>query len=143
MPKRCRFVISSNVLTSRFVWTLFMRSLIPRILLLACVSFATTSQAQIQVDLKFKRLQYNAYEPVVATLSITNLAGRDVDLHDADGQTWVGFEVTGSDGQTIAPMSGENSQAPLKIQAGQRVTHQFNLTPVYPVHDPGTYHVRT
>ena len=100
-------------------------------------------EAQIQVDLKFKRLQYIAYEPVVATLSITNLAGRDIDLHNAEAQSWLGFEITGSDGQPIAPMSAESGQAPLKVAAGQRVTHQVNLTPLYPVHDFGTYHVRT
>jgi hypothetical protein len=88
-------------------------------------------------------LQYIAYEPVVATLSITNLAGRDIDLHDAGGQSWLGLEVTGNEGQPIAPMSAENGQGPLKIEAGQRVTHQINLTPLYPVHDFGTYHVRT
>ena len=118
--------------------------MIRRILLVACLLFsAAKSEAQIQVDLKFKRLQYIAYEPVVATLSITNLAGRDIDLHNAQGQSWLGFEITGSEGQPIAPMSTESGQAPLKVEAGKRVTHQINLTPLYPVHDFGTYHVRT
>jgi len=116
---------------------------IRRILLVGCVLHAANAEAQIQVDLKFKRLQYIAYEPVVATMSITNLAGRDIDLHDADGQSWLGFEITGSDGQIIAPMSAQSGQAPLKIEAGQRVTHQINLTPLYPVQDLGSYHVRT
>ena len=31
-------------------------------------SFSAAAEAQIQVDLKFKRLQYIAYEPVMATL---------------------------------------------------------------------------
>jgi len=110
----------------------------------ACIFVvAAKSDAQIQVDLKFKRLQYIAYEPVVANLSITNLAGRDIDLHDADGQSWLGFEITGSEGQPVAPMSAESGQPSLKIGAGQRVTHQINLTPLYPVRDPGNYHVRT
>src|SRR5881227_2197878 len=72
-----------------------------------------------------------------------NLAGRDIDLHDADGQSWLGFEITGNEGQPIAPINAENAQAPLKIGAGQRVTQQVNLTPLYPVQDFGTYHVRT
>src|SRR5438105_2386715 len=110
----------------------------------ACVFLiAVRGEAQIQVDVKFKRLQYIAYEPVVATLSITNLAGRDIDLHAADGQSWLGFEITGNEGQPIAPINAENAQAPLKIGAGQRVTQQVNLTPLYPVQDFGTYHVRT
>jgi hypothetical protein len=115
-----------------------------RILTGACVPlFAAAANAQIQVDLKLKRLQYIAYEPVVATLAITNLAGRDIELHDGDGQSWLGFEVTGNEGEPIAPLSSENGQPSLKIQAGQRVTRQIDLAPLYPVHDFGAYHVRT
>lgn len=104
--------------------------------------FVVRIEAQIQVDLTFKRLQYIAYEPVIATVGITNLAGRDIDLHDADGQWWFGFEVTGSEGQPIAPSATDNTQVPLKIQAGQKVTQRIDLTPLYPVHDFGAYHVR-
>src|SRR5439155_13012223 len=100
------------------------------------------AHGQIQVELKFKRLQYIAYEPVVATLGVTNLAGRDVDLHDAEGQPWFGLEITGSEGQPIAPVTADNKQAPLKIEAGKKVTQRINLTPLYPVHDLGVYHVR-
>src|SRR5215469_3340049 len=110
----------------------------------ACVFlFAGATEGQIQVDLKFKRLQFIAYEPVVATVALTNLAGRDIELHDANDQSWLGFEVNGNEDQPITLLSTENSQAPLKIETGQRVTHQINLTPLYPVHDFGTYHVRT
>src|SRR5260370_6830928 len=62
---------------------------------------AVRGEAQIQVDLKFKRLQYIAYEPVVPTLAAPNLAGPDANLHDADGQSWFGFEVTGNESQPI------------------------------------------
>ena len=105
--------------------------------------FAAAAEAQVQVDLKFKRLQYIAYEPVVATVAITNLAGRDIELRDADGQSWLGFEITGSEEQPIGPLNGANREPPLRIQAGQRVTRQIDLTPLYPVHQYGAYHVRT
>jgi hypothetical protein len=105
--------------------------------------FAAGAQAQVQVDLKFKRLQYIAHEPVVATVAITNLAGRDIELHDADGQSWLGFEITGSEEQPIAPLGEANREPPLKIPAGQRVTRQIDLTPLYPVYEYGGYHVRT
>jgi hypothetical protein len=104
---------------------------------------ATSAEAQIQVDLKFKRLQYIAYEPVVATVAITNLAGRDIELRDADGQSWLGFELSGSEEQPIAPLSGAKAEPALKIAAGQRVTRQINLAPLYPVNEFGAYHVRT
>ena len=144
-PARPRPTASDFVILSSFdIRASSLRHMMRYLLSIACVVLiAAKVQAQIQVDLKFKRLQYIAYEPVVVTLSITNLAGRDIDLHNADGQSWLGFEITGSEGQPIAPISTENGQAPLKIAAGQRVTHQINLTPLYPVHDFGSYHVRT
>src|SRR5437762_7386891 len=144
MRKRYSFLNSFNVLTPCLIKISSLSNVIRCIVGIACISlFGVIAEAQIQVDLKFKRLQYIAYEPVVVTLSITNLAGRDIDLHNADGQSWLGFEITGNEGQPIAPIGAENGQAPLKIEAGQRVTHQINLTPLYPVHDFGSYHVRT
>ena len=135
---------SFGILSSFVIRISSFKNAIWRILPITCLLlFAAKAEAQIQVDLKFKRLQYIAYEPVVATLSITNLAGRDIDLHDANGQSWLGFEITGSEGQPVAPMSAESGQPSLKVAAGQRVTHQINLTPLYPVHDFGAYHVRT
>jgi hypothetical protein len=117
--------------------------LIKRALPFVCVFLSAVSgEAQVQVDLKFKRLQYIAYEPVMATLGITNLAGRDVELHDTEGQAWFGFEVTGSEGQPIAPIATSTMQAPLRIEAGQKVTQQIDLAALYSVHDFGTYHVR-
>src|SRR5947209_1172696 len=109
--------------------------------LFALFFFAGNAFAQIQVEIKFPRLQYIAYEPVVANLTITNLAGRDVDLHDVDGQAWFGFEITGDEGRSIAPISNTAAE-PLKISAGQRVTRKINLTPLFSVHDFGTYHAR-
>jgi len=126
--------------TRRIRVNIFTSRIVPALCLFLVV---TAAQAQIQVDLKFKRLQYIAYEPVVATVAITNLAGRDIELHDADGQSWLGFELTGSEEQPIAPLTGANPEPPLKIAAGQRVTRQIDLTPLYPVQEFGAYHVRT
>lgn len=112
---------------------------------LAClvfaILFAPTAQAQIQVELKFKRLQYIAYEPILASVQITNLAGRDVDLHDANGQRWFGFEVTAGEDRLLAPIASA-AELPLKIGTGESVTRKINLTPLFPVHDLGAYHVR-
>src|SRR5260370_35423837 len=44
--------------------------------------------AQIQVELKFPRLQYIAYEPVFSNVAITNLAGRHGDLTEAGRPLW-------------------------------------------------------
>ena len=53
--------------------------------------------------------------------------------------------MTGNEDQPITLLATENPAAaePLKIEAGQRVTRQFDLGSLYPVHDFGAYHVRT
>jgi len=101
----------------------------------------TTARGQIQVDLKFKRLQYIAYEPVLATVTITNLAGRDIDLRDDGEQPWFGFEVTGNEDRTLVPISHPREPG-LHLAAGSSVTRKINLTPLFPVTDLGVYHVR-
>jgi hypothetical protein len=108
----------------------------------ALLLFACVTNGQMQVDIKLARLQYIAYEPVIATIGITNLAGRDVELDDTEGQAWFGFEITGREGQPIAASNTKLAQPPLRIEAGKRVTQKINLTPLYDVHDLGIYHVR-
>jgi hypothetical protein len=104
--------------------------------------FAGPLIAQIQVELKVPRFQYIAYEPLVVTVGITNLAGRDVDLRDGQGQSWFGFEITGQEGQVIGRTKSDDTQAPLQVEAGKKVTQKINLTPLFQVQDFGTYHVR-
>ena len=87
---------------------------------LAWLLLGATAQAQIQVELKFKRLQYIAHEPVIASIKITNLAGRDVDLHDDSGQHWFGFEVTAGEGRLLAPFKSSVADA-FKETAGPQV----------------------
>jgi hypothetical protein len=102
---------------------------------------AGAAHAQIQVDLKFKRVQHVAYEPVVATIQITNLAGRDIELRDDAGQRWFGFEITAEEGRLIPPLEHE-PEPPLKVEAGKTVTRKVNLTPRFPVNELGPYHVK-
>ena len=109
---------------------------------IAFLFLAGTAQAQIQVELKFKRLQYIAHEPVFATVKITNLAGRDIDLHDENDQHWFGFEINGGENRLLAPVTQGAAEPALHIEAGKTVTRKINLTPIFPVQDFGAYHVR-
>src|SRR4051794_17524071 len=68
---------------------------------------------QIQMELKFPRLQFISYEPIYATMGITTLTGRDIELQDADGRGWFVFDVPGAEGQLIPP-TGPSSQPPLR-----------------------------
>lgn len=103
---------------------------------------ATSVQAQIQVDLSFKRLQYIAHEPILATVRIANNSGRDIDLHDDSGQSWFGFEINAAEGRLLAPLKQREAEPPLHVEAGKTVTRKINLAALYPVADFGAYHVR-
>ena len=102
---------------------------------------AGAANAQIEVQLKFSRLQYIAYEPLLATVTITNRAGRAIDLHDDGSERWFGFEITGRDGQSV-PADSSQKMEPLRIETGQTVTQKINLANLYPIQDFGNYHVR-
>src|SRR5438552_15909355 len=108
---------------------------------LLCGSVVRAANAQIQVQLIFSRLQYIAYEPLLATVTITNRAGRDIDLNTDAGERWFGFEITGSDGQSI-PADSSLKMEPLRIAAAQTVTKKINLATYYPLQDLRTYHVQ-
>lgn len=118
------------------------RSLLSAALFVATALAAHPARGQIQVDLKLPRFQYIAYEPVIATVGITNLAGRDIALHDVAGEPWFGFQITGKDGQLIGTLSSSSTQPPLKIETGKRVTQKIDLGSLFAVHDFGAYHVR-
>ena len=107
----------------------------------ALLCAVTEARAQIQVELKFSRVQHIAYEPVIATVQITNLAGREIELRDQDGQRWFGFEISAEEGRLIAP-NNQEPEPPLRIESGKTVTRKVNLTPRFPVQELGPYHVR-
>lgn len=116
--------------------------MIIRILFPAFVLVVATAHAQIQVDLSFKRLQYIAHEPILATIKIANNSGRDIDLRDDNGQRWFGFEINAGEGRLLAPLKADAAEPALHVEAGKTVIRKINLTALYPVHDFGAYHVR-
>jgi hypothetical protein len=103
---------------------------------------ATSAHAQIQVDLKFKRRLFIAYEPVMATVTITNLTGRTITLRDIDEHKWFAFQVATAEGRLIPPRDPDYSLEPLEIEQGQTVKRRVNLNTLYPISDFGSYRVQ-
>src|SRR2546423_9816939 len=113
-----------------------------RILFTALVLVAVMAQAQTQVELSFKRVQYISHEPILATVRIANNSGRAIDLRDDSGQHWFGFEINAGEGRLLAPLRPDAGEPALYVGVGETVTRKINLTSLFPVHDFGTYHVR-
>src|SRR5256714_12855964 len=121
---------------------LFSRPVMFRIQLAALFIALATAHAQIQVELNFKRVQYIAHEPILATVKIANNSGRDIDLRDDNGQRWFGFEINAGESRLLAPLRSDTGEPALHVEIGQTVTRKINLTALFPVADFGTYHVR-
>lgn len=109
---------------------------------LIVVALTHTLHAQIQVGMSLKRQLYMMYEPIIATITITNLSGRDLPLTDADDQHWFGFEILRVDGMPVAPLDPNYKLTSITIPAGQTVKRSVDLNALYPVHDFGLYRIR-
>lgn len=118
---------------------------LPAILLLLGILLmfpGTTIVAQVQVDISFRRNLYMVYEPVIATVSITNLTGADLELADTPRNSWFSIQVEAAGGRPIPPVEGSYSNQPMRIGAGQKVRRSINITPIFPISEFGSYKVR-
>ena len=115
------------------------------LVLLAVALFLTgavVSHAQIQVDLKLKRHSYILYEPLIATVTVTNNAGRDITLADEEGKQWFNIEINHLGGSMIPPNDPDYKLHPLTVPAGQSLQRQIDLTPLFPIREQGTHRAR-
>lgn len=109
---------------------------------LLLVSLTAASHAQISVNIEVKRRNYVRYEPILATVSITNLAGRDLNLEDGTAP-WFGFTVQHGDKETIiSPRQPDYHLDPLFLKLGETVKRQVNLVELYPIGELGFYRIR-
>lgn len=102
------------------------------------------ASAQINVGLEIKRPMrfYIRHEPLVATVKITNLSGRDLLLSDAQAP-WFGFQISqGSAENLISPRNPDYKLAPLEIKIGETLKRQVNLNELYPFSEYGPYKIR-
>jgi hypothetical protein len=118
-----------------------------RFLLLCCAIGAlllpAVGRAQILVDLSIKRVLYVAYEPLLATVRITNLSGNPLLLADVESKKWFGFQIETLDGRPIPPRDPNYEIEPVKVSPGESITRTVNLTQLYPLGDFGSYRIRS
>lgn len=115
-----------------------LRFLLP----LLSLFFASALSAQVQVELKLSRRLYITYESIYATVTITNLAGRDLQLEAEGGKQWFGFEITSGDGNLLMPFDPDYKISPMRLGAGERVVRKLDITPLFPIRDFGQHRVR-
>lgn len=108
-----------------------------RILILA-LAFAGAAQAQLSTSLRLNKRQYVAGEPVIAVITITNHAGRQLDFV-SDGRTqWLDFLIKDRFGEPVTPRS-RNKFGRMSIKAGESLARQFDLSEYYHLDEPGNF----
>jgi hypothetical protein len=112
------------------------------LLLLAALTFAAPAFGQLSVDLKISRRTYVRYEPVLVTVAMTNLSGRDLQLRDGEAQ-WFGFQVNAAvDENLIPPRNPDYTLEPLELKAGETVKRTVNLNSLFNVGEIGIYRIK-
>jgi hypothetical protein len=102
----------------------------------------TPAWAQLQVGLTLPRSMFIRYEPLLTTISITNLSGRPLLLADSDGSPWFAFQIQNENGRPIPARMSGYSKDPVAIGAGETLRRTVNLTPLYALDDFGRYSIR-
>lgn len=111
---------------------------LPAVILLAVL----TANAQVQVDISMKRTLYIAYEPVLVTVTITNLSGNELPLADSGRNKWFGLQLETLDGRPLPPVDAEYSNQPVELGPQQKISRTVNLTPLFPVTEFGGYRLK-
>jgi len=118
------------------------RLLIPLLAICLMLISSLSLEAQVLVDLSLKRTLYIAYEPLLATVRITNLSGNRLLLADVEGKKWFGFGLMTTDDTPIPPLNPDYQIPPIQIEPGESITRTINLTQLYPLGDLGGYRIR-
>ena len=100
------------------------------------------AHAQVEVSVTLNRHVYIEYEPIVATITINNFAGRDITLEDVGGKQWFNVEVFAAGGTQINPYDPDYKLSPLHIAAGETVKRQLDISPLFPIREMGPYRLR-
>lgn len=109
-------------------------------LFLSLLAMVTGAHAQLATSLKLSKTQYVAGEPVVAVVTITNHAGRELTFHGDARTPWLDFLIRSSQGRPVTPIA-QNSFGAMKIAAGQTMSRQVDLSSLFRLSEPGGYSV--
>jgi hypothetical protein len=100
-------------------------------------------QAQINATLRFPHETYLAGEQVVVTLTVTNLAGRDITLKGGvTEESWCLVQVNAMRGETPNYRSNPPVIPPLSIPAGETVSRTIPLQDFFELPSTGQYRAK-
>jgi len=109
---------------------------------LTMLALAPLCHSQISVNLEIPRRLYMVYEPLIVTVTITNLSGDRIMLRDTEAQQWMSFEIHRTDGLSIPPTAHDYKLEPLVLDVGETARRSINITPLYAIREFGTHRIK-
>lgn len=109
-------------------------------LLVPALVLAGTAAAQLATSLQLSKREYVAGESILASVTITNHAGRDITFQGYLQRPWLDFVINNNRGDAATP-TGRGVFGAMTIHAGQTLTRQVDLAAAFQLFDPGNYSV--
>lgn len=115
-----------------------IRRMLPFLAVALCA--LATARAQLAASLKLDKTQYLAGEPVIATVTITNHAGRELTFQSDGRFQWLDFILKTTNNNAVSPR-GKQLFGPMKIKAGESLAREVDLTHHFQLSKPGNFSV--
>jgi len=103
---------------------------------------ATPAWAQINVRLDMERERYLLYEPMTATVEISNYGASELQLADQESMPWLRFEINRSNGERIGMVGPGFLAGTAALASGQAIAKSADLVAYYMIRAPGKYRIR-
>lgn len=96
------------------------------------------AQAQLSTSLSLNKKQYVAGEPVIAVVTITNHAGRELTFASDGRSQWLDFIIKDNRGEPVMP-KGRNIFGKMTIRAGESMAREVDLSQCYQLGEVGNF----
>lgn len=109
-----------------------------RLLIFLSALFSCAAFAQVNVSISPNRKNYIAYEPVKLTVTLQNLSGEPLALHNTFERPWIEFIVTRHSGEVMSQIQ-KIAYPAVTVPIGQTVSSTFIINNAYDMSAPGNY----
>jgi hypothetical protein len=114
--------------------------MIIRIFTILTLALISVAQAQLATSLRLSKKQYLAGEPVIATVTVTNHAGRELTFASDGRSQWLNFIIKDARGTNATPRS-KVVFGKMTIKAGETLAREVDLSQHFVITEPGNFNV--
>lgn len=109
-------------------------------ILTLAIALISAANAQLATSLSLTKQQYLAGEPVVAVVTITNHAGRELTFSNQGRMSWLDFIIKDGRGNSVTP-KGVSQFGKMTIKAGESLSTKVDLSRSFVLTEQGNFSV--